>query len=84
MLFYVLFVFVLFYVLFVCKCALYYCHQVLTQLHLTNVSYHRQMKAPRFGRVYTRSPTSHFRKNKTIFDYIWQPWTSTLESVRRI
>ena len=29
--FYVLFVFVLFYVLFVCKCVLYYCHRVLTK-----------------------------------------------------
>ena len=29
---------VLFYVLFVCKCELYYCHRVLTQLQLTNIS----------------------------------------------
>ena len=38
--FYVLFVFVLFYVLFACKCLLYHCHRVLTQLQLTNISYH--------------------------------------------
>jgi len=37
---YVLFVFVLFYVLFACKCVLYHCHRVLTQLQLTNISYH--------------------------------------------
>ena len=28
---------VLFCVLFVCKCVLYYCHRVLTQLQLTNI-----------------------------------------------
>jgi hypothetical protein len=31
---------VLFYVLFVCKCVLYYCHWVSTQLQYTNISYH--------------------------------------------
>ena len=33
-------VFVLFYVQFVCKCVLYYCHRVATQLQLTNISHH--------------------------------------------
>jgi len=36
----VLLLFVLFYVLFVCKCVLYYCHRVLTQLQLTNIAHH--------------------------------------------
>ena len=35
----VLLLFVLFYVLFVCKCVLYYCHRVLTQLQLRNISH---------------------------------------------
>ena len=35
----VLLLFVLFYILFVYKCVLYHCHRVLTQLHLTNISY---------------------------------------------
>jgi hypothetical protein len=32
--------FVSFYILFVCKCVLYYRHRVTTQLQLTNISYH--------------------------------------------
>jgi hypothetical protein len=35
----VLLLFVLFYVLFVCKCVLNYCHLVSTQFQLTNISY---------------------------------------------
>ena len=33
---------VLFYVLFVCKCVLYFCHRVATQLQITNTQYQYQ------------------------------------------
>ena len=36
--FVVLLLFVLFYVFFVCKCVLYHCHRMFTQLQLTNIS----------------------------------------------
>ena len=36
----VLLLFALFFVLFVCKCVSYYCHRVLTQMQLTNISYY--------------------------------------------
>jgi len=35
------FCFAVFCVLLVCKCILYYCHRVATQLQLTNISYRR-------------------------------------------
>jgi hypothetical protein len=35
--------FVLFYVLFVCKCELYYCHRVATQFQWTNISIQRSL-----------------------------------------
>jgi len=38
---------VLFYVLFVCKCVLYYCHRLSTRLQLTNMSHHNK-KTPDF------------------------------------
>ena len=40
----VLLLFALFHVLFGCKCILYYCHRVTTQMQLTNISYHISLK----------------------------------------
>jgi len=45
---------VLFCVLFACKCVLYYCHRVSTQLQLTNISYFISTT------VYTSVPESFF------------------------
>jgi hypothetical protein len=52
---------VLLYVLFVCKCVLYYCHQLSTQLQLTNISYHD-----------TGNNWTHCVNSKLIF--IWKQW----------
>jgi len=37
---------VAFYVLLACKCVLYYCHQVTTQLQLTSVSVRHSARTP--------------------------------------
>ena len=58
----VLLLFVLFYVLCVCKCVLYYCYWVATQLRLTNISYQ----------------TNHVLHNKDQIPYIQSRMKSSL------
>ena len=53
---------VLFYVLFVCKCVMYYCHQTSTQPQLTNISYHKQPKRKKLLSMQTKR---HFRSTET-------------------
>jgi hypothetical protein len=53
---------VLFYVLFVCKCVLYYCQRVSTQLHLTNISYHIISYQPSPDRAPNQCRTMKARK----------------------
>jgi len=53
---------VLFYILFVCKCVLHYCHWLTTQLQLTYISYHMK-------ECEDTSNTSHeINKNSKILD----------------
>ena len=49
-----------FYVLFVCKCVLYYCHRVSTLLWLTNISKNLQPVALMFFPPHTQSILSIF------------------------
>jgi hypothetical protein len=49
---------VLFCVFFVCKCVVYYCHQVSTQLQLTNISFYTECpkKIVPFSKVFLWAP----------------------------
>jgi hypothetical protein len=55
--------FVLFYELFVCKCVLYYCHRVTSELQLINI-YHRQVDVHLPG--YEGGTDRVFRKRRHI------------------
>jgi hypothetical protein len=49
---------VLFYVMFVCKCVLYYCHRVATQLQL-NISHHKCARA--YKSIYIHAHIIHLK-----------------------
>ena len=60
--------FVSFYVLFVCKCVLYFCHRVTTQLQLTNISY---LIIDRSSHDSKQTPYKH--KSKELLIFIFTP-----------
>ena len=64
---------VLFCVLFVCKCVLYYCHRVSTKLQLTNISIsiyiYIVVRAPQFERQWSRKLSSATSVNNMTTGY---------------
>ena len=95
MLFYVLFVFVLFYVLFMCECVLKYYHRVSTQLQLTNISYHiisGQERLLSFWQNLLSSSWLHkntkIKAHRTIIlpvvMYGWETWSLAFREERRL
>ena len=60
---------VLFYVLFVCKCELYYCYRVSTQLQLTNVSYHNTVQG--FHTCFTAPTPVSFKQTLLQLDHLF-------------
>ena len=69
----------LFCVLTVCKCVLYYCHRVSTQLQLTNMSNTKFHENPPSGsRIVPRGRTDKADVTKLIFTYNISNCNSTL------
>ena len=84
----------LFYVLLVCKCVLYYCHRVSTQLQLTNISISKRsrkaigptqprifsqgVRRPRTEAYFYLVPTFIMCGVRPLPPYAFMAWTGTL------
>ena len=68
----VVLLFVFSYVLFVCKCVLYYCHRVTTQLQLTNISYLDFRGSVHLSTVHTEKSNKMQQRIKIYYSiFIW-------------
>jgi hypothetical protein len=87
---------VLFCVLFLCKCLLYYCHRMSTQLQLTNISiyqyFERRLSASSCLSVrpsvhlsdYPPARIEQLGSHSTDFYYIWHVWAFLFNLLRKI
>jgi len=72
---------VLFCVLFVCKCVLYYCHRVSTQLELTNIAYYIIQKALwSFDVAGTAKPVIYRRRLLQLMQHQWSVIRSIIQN----
>jgi hypothetical protein len=76
---------VLFYVLFVCKCVLYYCHRVSTQLQLKNISIYNNVLYFQLKNSYDSckqiNAASDVPFTHTVICFWWNDWESLREHI---